>query len=366
MSRRGGKAELDFGSDSFLDIVANIVGILIILIVVAGVRVSKSPVLASFANEALPAEEAPALPVATAPVPAAEEKPEEPAPPVVVDEPPPELVLQAGQLERAIAATSTDAAKASAAVEKWELRGQELERRLAAVSSSLSGFQQALSTSNTTLEELRASLRGAADEVNRMKVHLVEEAHSKPPVKQIEHRLTPMSQLVQGPEVHFRLSENRVSYVPIEQLLDRLREQVERQKSWLLKFNSHQGNVGPVDGFSMNYVVVRQQLSVIEELRSGGRGIMRIGVSEWKIMPEEDLRAETAQEAMQRGSQFYRALMTSVPGTTLTFWVYPDSFHLFRELQAFARDEGFTVAARPLPFGIPIAGSPNGSRSAGQ
>ncbi|MCA8999728.1 MAG: hypothetical protein KDA80_22215, partial [Planctomycetaceae bacterium] len=37
----------EFGSDSFLDIVANIVGILIILIVVAGVRVAQAPVLSS-------------------------------------------------------------------------------------------------------------------------------------------------------------------------------------------------------------------------------------------------------------------------------------------------------------------------------
>ena len=34
-----------FGSDSFLDVVANIVGILIILIVVVGVRVARAPAL---------------------------------------------------------------------------------------------------------------------------------------------------------------------------------------------------------------------------------------------------------------------------------------------------------------------------------
>ena len=44
MRRRGGRSELQVGNDSFLDIVANIVGILIILIVVAGVRVSRAPV----------------------------------------------------------------------------------------------------------------------------------------------------------------------------------------------------------------------------------------------------------------------------------------------------------------------------------
>ena len=42
MSRRR-EFEIMFGSDSFLDVVANIVGILIILIVIAGVRVSQAP-----------------------------------------------------------------------------------------------------------------------------------------------------------------------------------------------------------------------------------------------------------------------------------------------------------------------------------
>ncbi|MFO0918379.1 MAG: hypothetical protein U0872_08700 [Planctomycetaceae bacterium] len=44
MSRRP-RSESQFGSDSFLDVVANIVGILIILIVIAGLRVSQSPAI---------------------------------------------------------------------------------------------------------------------------------------------------------------------------------------------------------------------------------------------------------------------------------------------------------------------------------
>ena len=43
MSRRIRASQLESGSDSFLDIIANIVGILIILIVMAGVRVSQLP-----------------------------------------------------------------------------------------------------------------------------------------------------------------------------------------------------------------------------------------------------------------------------------------------------------------------------------
>ncbi|MFP6764947.1 MAG: hypothetical protein VB858_15075, partial [Planctomycetaceae bacterium] len=46
MSRRSSQDEPDFGSDSFLDIIANLVGILIILIVLAGLRASETVELA--------------------------------------------------------------------------------------------------------------------------------------------------------------------------------------------------------------------------------------------------------------------------------------------------------------------------------
>ncbi|MCA9085200.1 MAG: hypothetical protein KDA81_14145, partial [Planctomycetaceae bacterium] len=41
MSRRSAESSQEFGSDSFLDIIANIVGILIILIVLAGLKVAR-------------------------------------------------------------------------------------------------------------------------------------------------------------------------------------------------------------------------------------------------------------------------------------------------------------------------------------
>ncbi|MCA9096900.1 MAG: hypothetical protein KDA36_00865, partial [Planctomycetaceae bacterium] len=45
MGRRRQSQELEFGSDSFLDVIANTVGIIIILIVITGLRVSHAPVV---------------------------------------------------------------------------------------------------------------------------------------------------------------------------------------------------------------------------------------------------------------------------------------------------------------------------------
>jgi hypothetical protein len=62
MSRRAQRPELEFGSDSFLDVVCNIVGILIILIVVVGLKVQRQPreqeALAAASIEATRADQA--------------------------------------------------------------------------------------------------------------------------------------------------------------------------------------------------------------------------------------------------------------------------------------------------------------------
>jgi hypothetical protein len=115
----------------------------------------------------------------------------------------------------------------------------------------------------------------------------------------------------------------------------------------------------------MEYVVERQRLSVVDELQQGMQ-MMRIVVSGWKLTPEPDLAAEPIDEVLRGDSRFLTALRLAEPDTTLTFWVYPDSFDGYRRLQEAAYAADFAVAARPLPHGVPIAGSPKGSRSSSQ
>jgi hypothetical protein len=185
-------------------------------------------------------------------------------------------------------------------------------------------------------------------------------------VKELKHRLTPVSRLVTDKEWHFLLSENRVSYVPINELLADLKDQVIKRGSWLAKYREHHGSVGPIHGYTMKFVVERQALSAIDQLRNGGGGSFRVGVSKWEIESDENVPSETQTAALQIQSQFFHALSGIGTGSTLTFWVYPDSFELYRSLQKHAHSLGYQVAGRPLPFGVPIAGSPAGTRSAGQ
>jgi hypothetical protein len=144
-----------------------------------------------------------------------------------------------------------------------------------------------------------------------------------------------------------------------------MKAQLERQKDWLASRGHHEAVVGPVEGYSMRFQVERMALSALDRNRYGF-GAYRIGVSQWEIIPERHLTDESPEEALRRGSKFSMAVRMAPEGASLTFWVYPDSFHSYRILQAACQAEGFVVAARPLPAGIGIAGSPDGTRSAGQ
>jgi len=371
----------DFGSDSFLDIIANIVGILIILIVIAGLRAARAPVPSPPSKKP---SHPPVVAATTKPKPVPIPPPKvEPEPVVVIELPPPprpvllppvptpgprlrdDLLVEMRRVRDRIAALTAEQ--------------RQLEGRLRRV-------QSARQTRDATKRKLSAELRdGTAAgrrlqtaiaalqvEADRGRAKLAElrrqydEAGRKPVnVKTVQHKLTPIGQQVTGKEIHFRVAEGKVALVPVDDLVARMRDEVIRRKSWLLKFPTHRGTVGPIGGFEMQYVVQRQLSTALDELR-GGYGQIKVLLQGWKIEPTSELRAETVERALQPGSRFLQEIHVADNTATVTFWVYPDSFAAFRKLQAAVHRDGLRVAARPLPFGIPIAGSPRGSRSSGQ
>ncbi len=400
MSRQRG-SDAEFGSDSFLDIVANVVGILIILIVVAGLRVSRAPVVLSTGVAPAPAEEPaesspsstpaaaapeeiaspaepevvhwPAEPVASPPPPprpAAPPEPEtiiveRPLPPLPPLEPPRELVEQAHRLRQTIL-------QLGAEQQSLDRKLQAAIEQTAGVQSQLAAMQSAARTAEARAAAEQAELTAGERELEetiarltKLKRQLEEESQRKPEPQVLQHRITPIGKVVHGQELHFLLSRGRVSPVPVEELARRLAAQIERQKEMLAKLQTYEGEVEAVDGFRMKYVVQRSRLSLAEELRYG-QHVIRMGVTQWTLIPEPDLPSESAAEALQRGSRFYQTLLSAGPNATLTLWVYPDSFETCQTLKEFAHRHGYEVAARPLPFGVMITGSPEGSRSIAQ
>lgn len=368
MSGRKKKSEMEFGSDSFLDVLANIVGILIILIVIVGARLSRAPILSreqvqSRQAAAQAASEAPAAPVEVA----EEAEPAEVAPAELEpDQPPQEISRELQALEAELAAITGQSADDEAALQATLSEEEQARQRLAEESGSLSIHADVLAQTKLRLAKLQRALGKKKEALTGVLAEFEQVKHEKPKVVQLKHHLTPISQSIVGEELHFRVSNNRVSVIPLKQLVERVKGQMERQSSIMARHRQHEGSVGPVDGYSLNYVIQRQMASALEEMRHHGEVRVRLIVAGWQVVPERDLEAETAEAALRAGSKFQIALMTAPPRSSLTFWVYPDSFALFRKLQSAAHAEGFIVSARPLPPGVPIAGSPHGTHSAGQ
>lgn len=401
MSRRGDAGEVHFGNDSFLDVLANMVGILIILVVIAGAQAgkhaldqaaaAKASAAAESAKTAMPEPSATAAPVLPAPILGnpleetdtiaapdlnlAERNLEEdpgmrmpPSQPKQDDLPDPrsELARRYARLRREAEALHKQSEAEKRALAAARKDAEKSKVRLAGIHEEVSAADQELKSARERLEELQKLLQRDWSQYSGLLAESEAAKQAKGPVKQVRHQLTPVSKEIEGPELHFRIEEGKIAYVPMDELVDRVKSQVIRQKDWVVKFRQHQGTVGPIEGFSMEYVVERQALSVVDNPRGGGRGMVRIGVSSWTIQPEADLEGETVEQALRPESKFAQRLQQANAETALTFWVYPESFAAFRKLQAAAHSAGFKVSGRPLPTGLPITGSPHGSRSAGQ
>lgn len=351
MGRRRQRQELEFGSDSFLDVIANTVGIIIILIVITGLRVSHAPVV---------------LPTSSAEPPLVVEAPIEE--PQVELETFPDLDEQAQKL----ALLRQEEEFLRSRITTTEKQQLALERAIAKGKANLSNLASDLQGEAATEEELKHELQLVTQSVESRKEELSEllgqisDIESKPlPVKRIKHTVTPISKISESEEVHFRIADDKVSFVPMQDLIERLKLEAERNKAVLARVQRNEGVVGPVEGYNMRYLLERQGLSPLDQARFG-QTAFKIQVSSFQIVPANDLVEETIDEALRPGSRFFQALKRSPRNGTFTFWVYPDCFASFRRIQSVMHEGGLTVAARPIPNGMPITGSPGGSRSAGQ
>lgn len=360
MSRRRNSDDIEFGSDSFLDIVANIVGILIILIVVAGIKASAAPVaaekLAEYLRTHVRATPSEAQPQAAA-------KPA-PAPGPNVIPPSPELLKKADALKSEIASLDADAHAATGQIEQAGHDEQADEQAVADLRRAIQSESTDLGSDKARLVDAESQLQAKKTGLLQLEVDVQKAEAVKPKVTTLKHRLTPLGRDISGKELHFRLLNGRVAFLPIEEMIMRLRPQILRNRDRLIRNGIQRGEIGPVAGFRMEYVLEARRLSAMEELRQGMP--IAFSLASWKMVAEPDLLTESAEEATRRDGDFVRRLRDADAETTITFWVYPDSYALYRQLQEFAHHENFTVAARPIPFGISIAGAPNGSRSSGQ
>ncbi len=327
MPRAARAAPDDSGSDSFLDVVTNIVGILIILVMVIGARIGQ-----------LALDEVPAAPE----VEALEDQIESLAQTVASTE---------GEIEN-LQEQARTVATAAAFASDTRL---QLAEAVAAGKAELAARREAWEAARIARAEAETRSRELEEEIERVERETGKLAHAPQSTEEVLAYPTPIGRTVNGEEIHFRVARGHVAYIPLEELFGLARQQTPRRGPSVVTASPRVETVGPAQDFRLDYVIETQ----VDQ----ARGQVLVRSREWVVRPEVDPVGEPLEEALEARSRFRSALAAVKPDTTVTFWCYPDSFAAYRRLREEMHRLGIPTAARPLPEGAPIGGSTEGSKS---
>jgi hypothetical protein len=334
------------GEESCLDVVANLVGIFVILIMVLGMRTRGAWQEAHRAQAvALDAEQS-----ATAT----------------------ELERRRATAQSRMEAIADTNSRTQFEQERLrtEISLRQVERdRLAilraTVEQQIKSQREGWTRDRQQAAQLKDQFDANAQELARLTLRIDQLRNDKPQPIVLEHVPTPLAQTVFGQEEHFQLLKGRLAYVPLNALLDELKQHARQRAGQLKSTDEITATLGPRDGFELRYTLARQ---VVEVDTRFGPQIHEMGqLAGFDLIPTSDQLGEPVATQLQDNSALHQRLSQwPASKTVITVWTYPDSYAEFRQLKTYLQSLGYLCAARPLPHGQPISGSPQGTKSAAQ
>ena len=348
--RRRQPREIPFSFDSFLDVVANVVGIIIRLILVVWVGARSYSSIQALSQPAKPRETA-----------AEVRLPDDP------------LQQELARHRQELAAVEARLLEQLRQLDLSKETGQQAEGQL----KTLLARRDGLETEQTGLEKAKAgqdqSARYAAlslEELRQRQAKLLEEIRAVeklPSAKNVLRYRTPVSRPVHTEEFFFECRQGRVCFIDVASMLEEVKQSMEAKTDML----RHQWQVAdttpPVGAFRLRFTIERERAALDNVLATPlAGGGFRYGLGEWVVEPVAAVRGETLEQALAAGSQFRRLADTLDAAAVVTFWIYPDSFAVYRRLRDYLYDRDVAVAGRPLPEGMPIACTRKGSASRAQ
>ena len=333
--------EIKTGQDSFLDIIANLVGILIILVVVVGAQAQKSWIKAEPDEDDIAQVEEMKVNLknttATASKLTADNR------------------LLEEQIDREVK-LGTQLAKQR---HRMLVQQEIIKEKISQKKDQLDTQRQLQFDKNVKKASLETELAEIETEINAVKTV------AAPKTETIEHYPTPIAKTVFSDEVHFRLSEGKLSYVPMDELSGLMKTEWRVKAEKLQHSPTTLETIGPIDGFRMQYEL--ESVSVMRSTEFGEAVHQVVRLSRFVLFPVIDGAGETVSQAFQENSEFRQKIEQRPAGkTTVSVWAYPDSFSQFNELKKWLRNEGYQTACWPLTEGSLISGGPNGFRTSAQ
>ncbi len=333
--RKKKQEEMAVGEDSFMDTIANLVGIMIILVVIVAARGYTTAKVQAQAQAEDQIQKLDA-PQTTA---------------VQLDR---DLDTQLEALQKYEMELMLRSAERMTMVDRIHLSEQANEERVKDLDQE-------------TAEDIQYQVE--ISELEKQLADLLKQSGDLPPSEvqpiALQHLPTPMARTVFGKELHVMMRNRMVTVIPWDSMIESLKQQVQRTVSRNTQRDRIDDTLGPIDGFMMRYRLISRS-GIMSNGRSAAMGRM-IELDRFELEPTADIVRETVADALRSGGRL-RAELDAYKSqqTTVTVWVYPESFGEFRALKEQLFREGFLCAARPLPESMRIGASPRGSTSAAQ
>ncbi len=334
MSKRRSE-DTAIGEDAFLDTIANLVGILIILVVIVGSR--------SYATAKIAVEQ--------------------------------ELKNKVEKLESPVGKSKNldqDLQKQHDELRSYDLeinyRDSERMAVLDRVTVAEKMVEEELKKIHESVRE-RIETEQEMSDLQKQLANLLQQQGDVQSIEQstaiLQHLPTPMAKTVFGRELHVMMRGSKAAVIPWERLIDALKNEARRSAERNSQKDRFVNQLGPIDGFLMTYGLKSQ--SGIMSNGSTARLARTIELEKFELEPTSEVIYESVTETMSNGGRLRLELASyTAQHTTVTVWVYPDSFNEFRILKEKLFTEGFLCAARPLPFNVRVGASPRGSASTAQ
>lgn len=342
------RSTLELGHDAFLDIVANLVGILIILVVILGTQTHHITEMMRTESEA-------------------ELKTDQFETPATVASS--GQLDQLGEMGMRAASAQRESLELEAKLRRYDdqlavlgaARGQLLDLQSVA-EAAWEDAQSDLDQSKVRGAKLEREIKEAESDIATLAGTKDRLANEQAPVVSIEHLPTPMAKTVFGDEIDLRLKAGRLSVVPVESLMKEIKADVQRMTR---KPGNSAATVGPIRDYVANYVIERTVGRITQNGQTGMAMTARLGAVAFEPLTES--AGQPISEVLASRSFLDVELAgRDANATTITVWVYPDSFGELRQLKEHLYQRGFATAARPLMSGQAIIFSSTGTRSKAQ
>jgi hypothetical protein len=339
------------GQDSFIDVVCNMVGILIVLVMIVGVRASSADYEPA-AADAKAASQTAAPAEAVNPQTIAE-----------LDE----VRRRAEQAMKEIDGAVGQIADISVQGALIEARREQLSLVRATVEQSIEERRAKLDAEGRQQFDVQREIAEAEIKLHQLTQEQISLVAQSTQVEEIECVPTPLAKTVTGEEIHVRLRRGQLAVVPAEELMKEVeRRGADHLRNGLRSRNEAEDVFGPINGFRMRLSIERHDTSLPGESRLNGPQRAEMLMEGVFLPVSEDIGQELDQALLPNSAfmQAIRAKRTATPAVTV--WVYPDSYGELRVLKRALWEAAIPMAVRPLPDGQHIVFSTAGSKSAAQ